>query len=246
MSSDREDHRVRWDDELAAYVLDALDEREAVAVATHLDECATCSERVDWLAPALDVLPAAVPQEPPPPALRARLLEIVEREAALEAAAKQPASADGGRRRISLPIFGSFAMRPALAGFGVALLLIAGVVGYALRDGASSETRTYAAVASAEDSLASGTLAVDGDGGTLHVADLPAAGRDEVYQAWVQHTGPGGHIVPSSVFVVDDEGVGEVAIPEGLEGADKIMVTQEPAGGSDKPTSDVLLTAAID
>lgn len=246
MSTARDEHRARWDDDLSAYVLDALETREAALVERHLDECVSCCERVRWLAPALDMLPASVAQLDPPPDLRVRLLEIVEREAAEATAAAQPSPAARQRRRISLPVFGSFALRPALAGFGVALLLIAGVTGYALRDAGSTEARTYAAVASNEGSPASGTLAVNGDEGTLHVANLPAANRDEVYQAWIRHTGQGGRTVPSSVFVVDDEGMGEVAIPRELEGADRLMVTQEPAGGSAKPTSDVLLTAEID
>lgn len=242
MTNDLDEHRRRWDDDLAAYALHALDEREAALVERHLDECEACTERIGWLAPAVDFLPATVPQEIPPPELRVRLMEVVEREAD-DAAPPAPVRS---RRRISMPIFGSFALRPALAGFGVALLLVAGVAGYSLRDGAPADTETFTAVPTDETSLAGGTLEVDGDKGSLRVTNLPEPPQDEVYQAWVQHIGPDGGIVPSSVFVVHDDGSGEVAIPEGLDGAAQVMVTREPEGGSKKPTEGALLVAKLE
>lgn len=240
MTTDLNEHRRRWDDDLAAYALHALDEREAARVEGHLRECEACTERISWLAPAVDILPATVPQEIPPPELRVRLMEVVEGEA------DDAASPVRARRRIPMPVFGSFALRPALAGFGVALLLVAGVAGYALRDGTSTSTETFTAHPTDETSLASGTLEVDGDEGTLLVANLPAPPRDEVYQAWVQHKGSDGGIVPSSVFVVHDDGSGAVAIPEGLDGAARVLVTREPEGGSKKPTEGALLTAELE
>lgn len=241
MSAEPENHRVRWEDDLAAYVLDALGEREAALFEHHLEDCDECRERVAWLTPALDVLPATVSQQDPPPALRSRLMEIVEREVA-EAAPPRSKR----RRLFAIPLFGgTITLRPALASFGVALLLIAGVVGYSLSEDATS-TETYSATATKDSSLASGTLEVDGDEGSLKVANLPAPGRDEVYQAWVQHTGDNGRIVPSSVFAVHDDGTGEVAIPGGLDGAARVMVTREPEGGSKKPTEGALLIAELE
>lgn len=245
--SDRTSHAETWHDDLAAYALDALGEREALRVADHVADCDSCRERVRWLTPAVNVLPATVVQQEPPPELRERLMAIVEREAAEAAGETEPAVAPARkrRRRISLPGF-SIALRPALASFGIALLLIAGVAGYSLRDGSSTEAETtFTAQPTATGSLASGMLEVSGDDGSLQVANLPAPGRDEVYQAWVQHNGHNGRIVPSSVFVVNDEGAGEVAIPSGLEGADRVMVTREPEGGSEKPTEGALLIANL-
>jgi len=242
--SDRTSHAETWNDDLAAYALDALGEGESRHVTEHLAGCESCQERVRWLTPAVDVLPATVVPHEPPPELRSRLMAIVEREAAEARVTTAPARKQ--RRRISLPIFGSFALRPALAGFGIALLLVAGVAGYALRDGASTESEIFTAAPTAKSSLASGELEVSGDDGLLRVANLPGPRRDEVYQAWVQHDGHNGRIVPSSVFVVNDEGTGEVAIPSGLEGAARVMVTREPEGGSKKPTEGALLIANLE
>jgi len=239
MTSDRTEHRNRWDDEIAAYVLDALDERETALIEHHLAECPECRERAAWLAPAVDVVPASVPAVSPPPGLRKELMKIVEREAAEVAPAREP-------RRISLPVFGSFSLRPALVGFGIALLLVAGVAGYALRDGGGTETVSYAATPTGEGSIASGTLEVEGDHGTLTVSSLPQVEGDDVYQAWVQTDGQGGKIVPSSLFAVHDDGSGEVAISHGLDGAKRVMVTSEPKGGSEQPSGAPLLVAELE
>lgn len=239
--SERSEHSDQWNDELAAYALDALDEREAVLLENHVEDCAICAERLRWLAPAVDMLPAAVPQQQPPPELRARLMEVVNSEAAPRRSAAPAEGTRSWRDRLGL----SGWMRPALAGLAAVLLIAAGVAGYSLRED-STDVRTYAATATDERSLASGMLEVNGDEGSLRVANLPPAGNEEVYQAWIQHVGPNGRITPSSVFVVHDDGVGEVAIPLGLEGADKVMVTREPEGGSEKPTEGALLIANLD
>ena len=51
---------------------------------------------------------------------------------------------------------------------------------------------------------------------------------------------------PSSVFVVSASGKGTVMIPHGLEGADRVMVTREPVGGSEKPHESSIITVELD
>jgi len=245
--SGRFEHPEGWHDELAAYSLDALEEAERDRVERHLEGCGACRERVRWLWPAIDMLPAAVAQQDPPPALRERLMAIVEDEAAAGSPARPEArvgARSARRRRSWLPGLGG-ALRPALAGFGVALLLAAGVVGYSLRDDESSSSRTYAAVPLSGRSPAEGTLTVEGDSGSLEVRNLPPAGRHEVYQTWIRHTGNDGGIEPSTVFVLAKDGSGHVRIPSGLEGADEVMVTREPVGGSEKPHESPLILAKL-
>lgn len=247
--SDRIDHGERWDDELAAYALDALDPPETELVESHLADCGRCRERVHWLLPAVDMLPAAVAQQEPPSAMRERLLAITRKEAAPaepSAGALAGTRDDAPRRRAWLSGLEGFSMRAALAGLAVALLLAAGVAGYSLRDDGSAQVRTYAAVPPGKGSPAEGALEVSGDAGTLEVRNLPGTGKHEVYQAWVRRTGDGGGIEPSSVFVLAKDGSGVVAIPSGLEGADEVMVTREPVGGSESPHESPLLIAKLD
>jgi anti-sigma factor RsiW len=245
--SDGNEHRDRWSDEIAAYALGALGERESALLEHHLAGCEQCSAELLWLQPAVDVIPTSVERLEPPPALRERLLATVCEEAAAAAAPAAPQRA----RRFRMPFLGSFGLRPALVA-GAVLLLAAGVAGYELRDGTStsrSDAETVAAVAEKPGTVAHGTLEVSGDEGVLHVVGMPPNRDDQVYQAWIQE--PAGavgksKIHPSSVFVVSGSGTGEVAIPAGLDDAARVMVTREPKGGSTLPSESPMLTAEMD
>jgi len=240
--NEREEHRSRWADDVAAYALGALEEREAALLEAHLAECEQCTAELGWLQPAVDILPASVEQVTPPPALRARLLETV-REEAEPAAERAPAKRE---RRLRLPLFGPVSLRPVLAAAAVLLLAVA-VTGYALTsggdDGPPPETFTAAVGKPGEQVRA--TLEVDGDEGVLHIEGMPPNKPNQVYQAWIQE--PAGsvgksEVHPSSVFVVAESGTGDVSIPHGLEGADKVMITREPKGGSEVPSESPVMT----
>jgi hypothetical protein len=242
-------HGERWNSELAAYALDALDPAERTAVEEHLAGCDACSERLRWLLPAVDVLPAMVSPQAPPPELKARIMDTVDREAALARAAagdRSPVAAARPRRGF----LSGLSLRPVIVGLAVCFLLAAAVTGYVLSDyggsdGGGSET-VYTAEAGRPSSPATGRLEVDGDAGMLHVANLPPTHADEVYQAWIQDRGSaGGSVHASSVFVVSEDGVGDVAIPHGLAKAARVMVTREPKGGSAHPSENSVLTAEM-
>lgn len=232
-------------DDLAVYALGALPADEAAAVEAHLAGCEQCRERLLWLSPAVDQIPAGVEQRKAPPELRERLMAIVDAEAEVprETVASGPAKGTGERRRW-LPRFDALSLRPALAGLAVVLLLVAGVVGYELHDdGDGSDTRAYTAQA-AQGFAATGTLEVEGDKGTLSVADMPATHGGDVYQAWIEDER--GMVQPSSVFVTSDDGSGTVTIPHGLDDAVEVMVTRESRGGSEVPTESPFLSAQLD
>ncbi len=244
-------HGERWNADLAAFALDALDAGERRVVEEHLAGCDACGERLRWMLPAVDVLPATVSQQASPADLKARIMDVVDREAALVAAAE-------GDRRPGAPaeprprrgFLSGLSLRPLLAGLAVCLLLGAAVTGYVLSDGGSEDAggpeAVYTAKAERPSSAASGRLEVDGDAGMLHVSDLPPTHDGEVYQAWVQDRGSaGGSVHASSVFVVSEDGVGDVAIPHGLSKASRVMVTREPKGGSRHPSENSLLTAEM-
>ena len=48
------------------------------------------------------------------------------------------------------------------------------------------------------------------------------------------------------MFVVADDGSGTVMIPHGLSQAERVMITREPKGGSEKPHESSVLTADLD
>lgn len=251
--SERSEHVERWHDDIAAFALDALTDCESALVGQHLHECEACAERLRWIAPAVDVIPATVIQRDPPPQLRERLMAAVASEAAPSESAESAAAPTAKRRRLRMPSFSfaSFGLRPALSGLAAVLLLVAGIGGYALRSETGSsgpDAKVFEAASQIPQSMATGSLEVTGDMGSLHVVDLPEKKRGQVYQAWVQE--PGGsegktRIHPSSVFVASDDGSAEVAIPRWLDGADRVMVTREPMGGSKSPHENSLLTAEL-
>ncbi len=89
------DEHSRWDEDLAAYAVGALDSAETVAFADHLAHCDRCRGELHRLMPAVELLPASVEQLAPPPALRGRIMAAVE--------AEQQASAAGSVERRPAP-----------------------------------------------------------------------------------------------------------------------------------------------
>jgi anti-sigma-K factor RskA len=226
-----EDHR-RWEDELAAWMLGALEEREAEEFERHLAQCERCRTDLNWLRPAVDAIPASVTQVAAPPRLRGELLGTVRAEA------RRAATPRGTSRWLA----GLRVPRPAIAALGVAILVAAGVAGYTL--GVDSEgEETFTAQPSKEATGASAELVVDGDSGTLHASGLPPLQRDEVFQAWIRNSGET-ELRPSDVFRPAQGGEATASL-EGLEDAAQVMVTREPRGGSAQPTSTPLLKANL-
>ena len=50
---------------------------------------------------------------------------------------------------------------------------------------------------------------------------------------------------PSSLFVVDKTGSGSAAVKGDLDGVEAILVTDEPEGGSEQPTTKPVLVAKL-
>ena len=72
----------RWSEELAAYLLGALDPAEVAAFERHAEGCERCRAEARWLAPALQALPESVERVEPPPRLRDRLMAEVRADVA--------------------------------------------------------------------------------------------------------------------------------------------------------------------
>jgi anti-sigma-K factor RskA len=233
---------LRFEDELAAYMLGSLDAGETAAFEEHLASCQRCQARERWLRASVDVLPAAVEQIEPPPALRERLVEIVREEAGEPqdpARALPPVRPERPARGLRAWL-GSLTLRPAAALAGAVILLAAGVAGYAIgRD--DSGTTKIAATGTPAAPQTTGTLVRSGDVGVLRVSNLPQR-RDRVYQVWLVKKGKP---VPSTLFQVGKNGTGAAGIPDGLDDSTQVMVTSEPPGGSIQPTTQPLLSARI-
>jgi anti-sigma-K factor RskA len=222
-----DDHN-RWSEDLAAYVLGALENDEAADFERHLEGCEPCREEMTWLEPAVQTLPEAVERQEPPRALRAALMEEV-REDAREAAAR-PAPA---RRR-------GWLLKPAM-GFAVIALLVAGVVGYEVGNGGSDGGGGASTLERQVGGL-SVKMVQEGDSGTLQLSGVHQLPPDKVLEAWVEREGEV-EAVPA-LFVPNRDGLAETRIAD-MDGVAVVMVTEEPQGGSEAPTGEPIMTMAV-
>jgi anti-sigma-K factor RskA len=147
-----------------------------------------------------------------------------------------------GQRRARRRAWG-WLLRPATAVAAVAVLA-AGVTGYLIRGEGEVKTKTVAAKPLGPVPTARGELVRTSGSTVLRVEGLPLQRRGRVYQVWLASDG-GKTIIPSSLFVVDRAGRGAVAIPSRLEQVEAVMVSSEPAGGSEAPTTKPVLEASV-
>jgi anti-sigma-K factor RskA len=241
MSAERDDCGQLRDD-LAAYALDALTGDEATELERHLERCESCRARLRWLGPAVDLLPATVEQRSPPESLRENLMATVRAES--EASAPIPARGPEWARDPWWASLRGLIMRPA-TGLAALVLLVAGIgAGYAVRGSETTEAPSTLVEAEPLDGAVpvSATLEQEGDTGVLHVHELPQIAEDEVYEVWVQRAGV---IEPRSTFVLSSDGTAEAAVPGPLEDGEAVLVTREPRGGSDQPTTKPLLEVPL-
>ena len=224
-----------------AWVLGALDAPESDSYAAHLDGCDVCRAEIAHLMPAAHLLALGVEQVEPPASLKGSIMSVVEAEAELLRAAGPQADRPPQPRRRWFS-----GMRPALVGGLAAVLLALGIGAGVLIDGGkdddATQTQTYAV--KAEDGMTA--LATVSDGHvTLHFEGMHAPPAGRVYQVWLVHDGK---MTPSSaLFAVPKDGTTTVEVPEPLDDADHVLVSDEPPGGSESPTSapavDVELTS---
>jgi hypothetical protein len=249
----------RWSEDLAAYMLGALEPGEAAGLERHAEGCERCREEMRWLTPAVQAISEGVERAGPPPELRSRLMAEVRADAAEVAGAAQDSGRPGVRgdsREVRpglidrasawLRNLGSGPMgRRPVAGVAVAALVVAAVAGYAIGGGIGSGSDGGGATSTVVAGHAPGVTAVmvnEGDGGTLRLANVKQIPNDRVLEAWVQR---GGDVEPvRALFVPDREGRASTELPD-MSGVEVVMVTTEPTGGSRSPTSSPLVTIQV-
>jgi anti-sigma-K factor RskA len=236
MSETRHD---RWREDVAAYMLGALDPEAAAALERHAEGCERCREQMRWLTPAVDALPEAVERVEPPPGLRTRLLA----EAQADAAEHTPAvEGVGWRGRASswLRGLGRRGLRPAV-GFAALALVVAAVLGYAI-GGDSGGDGGGSTITAGKAPGVTATMVDEGDGGTLRLANVHDLPDDKVLEAWVQRDGEVEAV--RALFVPDHEGRASTQLPP-MDGVQEVMVTAEPRGGSEAPTGEPLIAIKV-
>ena len=260
MSTMGPDH-VDWADAVGAYLLGALEPDEAERFEEHLAECPRCLRDVAELRVASDALPMSVPLVSTPPALKGRIMAVVNSEAQLLAAAGQRAevpeaiattgdaaggrspAADRGRAerrpRRYFGRAGDWLLRPGVA-LACALLLLAGggLAGVLL----SGEEGTRTVVATTQAPGADVRLEIGENSSKLVAKNMPAPPNDRIYQVWIKRAGQDPEPT-SALWSTRSDGSAEVAVPGSLDGVEAVLVTDEPAGGSAAPTKPPVITA---
>ena len=251
MSAEGSEH-MRWEESVGAYVLRALPDDEEAAFEAHLGGCPICRDQVEDLRAATDALAFLAPPVVAPENLRARVMNIVEQEAALLRAAgpeadmprPRAAAEPPRRRRFSV----DWLFKPAFALPAALLLLalgaIAGVVGRGdPADPGSGIVSVRAQVNRDAAPNAKVHLHVASGAATLVAENLPDPPRGRVYQVWVKRR----DVDPeptSTLFMPRKDGSAAAAVPGSLDGVDAVLVSHEPPGGSPKPTSQPILQVA--
>lgn len=230
---------------LAAYALGEQTDELQAAVEAHLAGCARCRDTLAAYRGLARLLPLAVAEAAPAPALRERVVEAV-------ASAGGAASAPTARPRPRWPWLRPL---PILAGLAFVALLAWNL---ALQSALQAERAAATAQAAAIGTLiqapgraelplagaeiapaASGAIILDRDGdlAVVSVADMPPLPPGRVYQLWFvagdQDRDSGG------TFTVDAEGCATIVVrtPVPISAYRAVGVTVEPVGGSPGPTS---------
>lgn len=225
-------------EDAAAYVLYSLSETEAQAFGEHLRTCMECREEVGALQPVADALGVGVPRVEAPQELRSRIMAAVYPEAELFGTlgeeADRPARAPRPRRRGLVPALA------AVCALGIGLLIGA----LAINTPSGEHTEVIRAIVVAPGSHATADLRKVGGHVQLIVEGLPAPPAGRIYEVWLEHGAQ--EPQPTDVlFSVTHAGHGTVAVPGGLQGISHVLVTDEPLGGSLKPTRKPIIVAKV-
>jgi anti-sigma-K factor RskA len=228
---------------LAAYVLGALEGPERIRVEDHVATCPTCASLLEQYRGVVGTLPLGLEPVPPPAeawvAIRA------------EAARRRPRGAKHARpkglpnwRRVRWPVLAAIAASLLVWNVVLQLELTRRPPGPEVEALARRPGRLVI-LAGTGAAGASGRLlvAIDGLHGHLATAGLSPLAADRTYQLWFLR--PGASAMTGGTFRVDSHGRAwaTISVPVSLDEARAIAVTEEPAPGSVAPTGSYLLEA---
>jgi len=230
-------------DDAASYVLRAMPDGEWEIYRSHVLDCEVCSGKVAELGFVSDALLNGVPQLSAPAEIRSRVMSVVHAEAELlrasGAQADRPVVREPSRRwrLLSLRPWPATALASALLALGIGggALLVGG------RDG-DSGARTIACASAPPG--ASCEMRVAGGGVKLVVAGLKAPPEGRIYQVWLDRDN-GTAPEPTEALFSVRKGRASVDVPGNLRGVKGVLVTDEPAGGSEVPTRQPIIKVSM-
>jgi len=244
--------RCQHHDTVAAYLLGALSDGERREFEAHLTGCAQCREDVAELRLVSDALLVAAAPAQAPAELRERLMETVRAEAEVLSAAGPAADAPKPARRPRRRR--AFALSRPLALAGAAAAVVGIALGFGLgsaTNGGSSRTVVQVRVRTVQAAVSgpaapggSATVVERGGVATLQVRGLPLPPPGKVYEVWLVRRGVAAPAPTDALFSVSHAGSGRVALPS-VQDVTTVLVTAEPDGGSQAPTSRPFISASL-
>ena len=225
-------------DDIGAYLLGALSPDEAAAFERAMEDDARLREEVEYLRVAADALPASPIQMAVPADLKGRIMAVVNSEAELLRAAgpeadRPPSPVKPRRRVVAVLRPGWWSLRPGLAVAASMLVLAVGVVGGIVASGGDGQ----------QDRV------LDAEHGNAQDDPARPAGTRRSRRRHRGRPGPttstrcgcsAGRRSPSRPTRCSaraSDGTASVDVPGDMTGVDKVLVTEEPAGGSEEPTT---------
>jgi anti-sigma-K factor RskA len=221
-----------------AYALGALSSDEAAAFERHLEGCVVCREELQTFDEVIRVLPDAAPQVDPPRSLKRDVMsDFRAHERAQRMAARGDRGAStAGRARRRLPGLGAPGLGLAAGGLATVAVVFALV-----NSGGGKSARTIQARVFGPGSA---QLRVSSGHAELVVRHMPEPAAGHIYEVWLER----GTSLPApttALFGVTTAGDGDVAVPGDLSHVSKVLVTQEPAGGTPVPTTSPVIVATV-
>ncbi len=221
-------------DQLAAYALDALDDRERNAFEAHLAECDDCRAELDDFRETAAMLAYGAEGPAPSEALRERILEEARQERPTQSVVVlRP------RRALRLTAIAAAAAVAAAIGLGVWAASLSSSLD-SERSARAAEARAAAVLVDADSTRTPmgerGELVRSPDGdAVMIVRNLAPAPEGKTYEAWVIDSG-----VPVKAGLFEGGGQQIVLLEEPVAEGAMVAVTLEPEGGSEQPTGDIL------
>ena len=241
-------NQERFEDLKDAYVLDALPAEERRSFEEYLAAHPERQAEIDELGAVAGLLAFSAHEQEAPPALRRRIMDVVE----AEAEPRQP-----GRRTL-LARLGDYLGATSLA-LGAAALLVVGLLSWnvllqdqvrdlqgevqdAQNQQQTRQSQTIELQGSwAEQGVHAEVVSLNKNQAVLMARNMPSMPENRACEIWVIRDDVP---EPSGLFHPDED-MTATAITRSIEKADAIAVTVEPARGSKKPTSDPVLTTKL-
>ncbi len=219
--------------DVAAYALGAMEPAEAEAFGHHLETCVSCRDELAAFQRVVETLSLSAPAHPAPASLRRRVLHEV---------AQQPIAGEDRRPARRSPAAARWRWPRLLTGVAGAVAVAAVVFAIvSLTSSSVGRTRIIEAKVTGPGFV---HLQVNRDRGTLIVRGFASPPKGKIYEVWTER-GKAPPVPTTALFDVTHNGDGDVEVPGSLRGVSAVLVTPEPAGGSQKPTHSPVIVAPL-